>query len=165
MPDFTFGFVLAQCMGFIMNKFNKYYLIALSAVVAASAYPAYMGVKVVSDMICFGTVYAESYPKYVIPYAPIALALIIGTAFMPLLFRTAKKYALAAGSLVSLAVFFSSELLLESQVIVTTTCITALDNWQMYMCYVPPEGYGTRTWTEVNVLMGNTARRSKFTFM
>lgn len=137
-----------------MNSYRKFCWVAFTVVLAASLYPLYMGVIVVTDMIRFGTVYAESYPKYIIPYTPIALALIIGVAIMPLLFKIAKKHTLFAGSAISVIIFFISEILLESQVIVTTTVATTLESWQMFMCYVPPEGYATRTWTEVDVLIG-----------
>ncbi len=148
----------------VLKSNNKFYLLSLAGVVAASAYPLYMGIKVVSDMIRFGTVYAESYPKYIIPYTPIALALIIGTALLPLMFRLAKRFALLAGSAVSLGVFLASELLLESRVIVTTTFKTTLESWQMFMCYVPPEGFPSRTWTEVDVLMGEYSPAFKIHF-
>ena len=64
---------------------NRYYLCSLAGVLIASFYPIWMGIKVVSDMIRHGTVYAEDYPKYIIPYTPIALAVIIGVALMPIL--------------------------------------------------------------------------------
>ena len=41
---------------------NRYYLCSLAGVLIASFYPIWMGVKVVSDMIRHGTVYAEDYP-------------------------------------------------------------------------------------------------------
>jgi hypothetical protein len=126
-----------------------------------------MGVKVVSDMIRFGTVYAEDYPKYIIPYTPIALAVIIGVALMPILVRNLEKLALAAGTGISLIVFFASEFMLESMVTVTRTftgIFSTLEGWQMYMCYIPPEGFEERTWTEVDVLMGEYSPAFKLHF-
>ncbi len=148
----------------MMKAFTKFYLLSLATVVAVSAYPLYMGIRVITDMFRFGTVYAENYPKYIIPYTPIALAIIIGTALLPLMFGLAKRFALLLSSAVSLAVFFASELLLESKAIVTTTVATTLESWQMYMCYIPPEGYATRTWTEVDVLMGEYSPAFKIHF-
>ena len=126
-----------------------------------------MGIKVVSDMIRFGTVYAEDYPKYIIPYTPIALAVIIGVALMPILVKKLEKLALAAGTGISLIVFFASELMLESMVTVTRTVtgiVSSLEGWQMYMCYIPPEGFEERTWTEVDVLMGEYSPAFKLHF-
>lgn len=148
----------------MMKTYTKFYLLSLAAVVTASVYPLYMGIRVVVDMLLLGTVYAESYPKYIIPYTPIAIALIIGTALLPLMFRLAKRFALLVGSAVSLVAFFASELLFESHVIVTATVTTTLESWQMFMCYVPPEGYATRTWTEVDVLMGEYSPAFKIHF-
>ena len=141
---------------------KRYYLLAMAGVLLASAYPIYMGISVVADMIRFGTVYAENYPKYIIPYTPIALAVMLGVALMPALIRRQNKRALLTGSAISTAAFFASEWVLESLVTVTRTVTemvptfdpAKLEDWQMYMCYVPPTGYEERTWTEVDVLMG-----------
>ena len=144
-----------------------YCLCSLAGVLVASFYPIWMGVKVISDMIRFGTVYAEDYPKYIIPYTPIALAVIIGVALMPILVKKLEKFALATGTGISLIVFFAAELMLESLVTVTRTVtgiFSNLENWQMYMCYVPPEGFEERTWTEVDVLMGEYSPAFKLHF-
>ena len=149
------------------NSFKRYYLCSLAGVLIASFYPIWMGIKVVSDMIRFGTVYAEDYPKYIIPYTPIALAVIIGVALMPILVKKLEKLALAAGTGVSLIVFFASELMLESMVTVTKTftgIVSSLEGWQMYMCYIPPEMFEERTWTEVDVLMGEYSPAFKLHF-
>ena len=153
-----------------MSRFQKYWLATLLGTLAAAAYPIYMGVSVVYDMATKGTVLKENYPKYIIPYAPIALAVIVAVILMPLIFRCAKKYAIGAASVLSSAIFFISELLLESRVIVTETLSEEvfkgykLEGWQMYMCYAPPGEYETRTWTEVNVLMGEYSPAFKLHF-
>ena len=149
------------------KDFKKYYLCSFAGVLIASFYPIWMGVKVVSDMIRFGTVYAEDYPKYIIPYTPIALAVIIGVALMPILVKKLEKLALAAGTGISLIVFFASELMLESMVTVTKTVTgiaSSLEGWQMYMCYISPEMFEERTWTEVDVLMGEYSPAFKLHF-
>lgn len=124
-----------------MKKFGKYYLLSLAGVFIASFYPLYMGVRVVTDMMTQGTVMWEDYPKYVIPYTPISLALIIGVLLMPLLLKYGKRTALFWASILSTVVFFASELLLESKVVVTSTRAAKLGDWQMFMCAVPPGGY------------------------
>ena len=66
------------------NKtFRKYYLFSLLGVLLASCYPIYMGISVIVDMIRYGTVYAENYPKYIIPCTLIALALLVCVALIP----------------------------------------------------------------------------------
>ena len=137
------------------NKaFRRFYLLSLGGVLLASFYPLLMGVRVVRDMIVQGTVMGADYPKYIIPYLPISLAVIAGVALMPLLLRAWKQYALAGASALGLGVFLTSELMLENWVIVTDTVMSTLESWQMYMCYVPPEWFETRTWRAVDILIG-----------
>lgn len=147
-----------------MSKFRKYYILILLLVLAASWYPLSMGAKVLGDMLREGTVRGDAYPKYIIPYTPISLGVIAGALAMPLLLKLRQCHALPAASALSLGVFFLSELLLERLVIVTTTVTTTLESWQMYMCYQPPGGYETRTWNEVNVLIGKYSPAFKLHF-
>ena len=137
------------------NKtFRWFYALSMLGVLLASAWPLCMGVRVVRDMIVQGTVMGEDYPKYIIPYLPVALAVIIGVALMPLLIVHCRKYALLAASGVGLGVFLASELMLENWVIVTDTVMAKLESWQMYMCYVSPDMFETRTWRAIDVLIG-----------
>ena len=147
-----------------MTSFKKYYLFSVIGVLIVSFYPLYMGVKVVSDIVRNGTVLAENYPKYIIPYTPISLAVIIAVLLLPALIKYMKKFALISASAISLGVFFASELLLESKVIVTSAVKTTLENWQMFMCYVPPEEYRTRTWRAIDVLIGDYSPAFKIHF-
>lgn len=150
-----------------MSKFKKYWLFALLGVVCIAAYPIYMGGYVFYTMVTQGTLLAEHYPKYVIPYAPIALAVLAATALMPVFYRYAKKHALTAASIFALAVFFTAELLLESQVLVTSTItetVSNLEGWQLALCSVPPENFATRTWRAVDVLIGDYSPAFKIHF-
>ena len=65
-------------------------------------------------------------------------------------------------------VFFVSELLLERMVTVTRTvtgiAVLDLEDWQMFMCYISPTSYEERTWTEVDVLMGEYSPAFKLHF-
>lgn len=150
------------------NKtFRKYYLFSLLGVLLASCYPIYMGISVIVDMIRYGTVYAENYPKYIIPYTPIALSLLVGIVLIPIAIKCFKKYALLFGTAISTVIFFAAEFLLERMVTVTrsvTGIYSTLEDWQMYMCYVPPNSFEERTWTEVDVLMGEYSPAFKLHF-
>lgn len=144
------------------NKyFSGYDLLAFLGVLAASCYPLYMGIKVVRDMVVNGTVMKEDYPKYIIPYTPICLAVLIGILLMPAFVKLLRKRALLGGGVVSIGTFFGLELLFERNVVVTAAeTVTKLEDWQMYMCYVPPEGWGEavttyKTQSPVEILMGN----------
>ena len=150
------------------NKaFRKYYLFSLLGVLLASCYPIYMGISVIVDMIRYGTVYAENYPKFIIPYTPIALSLLVGIVLIPIAIKCFKKYALLFGTAISTVTFFAAEFLLERMVTVTRTVtgiFSTLEDWQMYMCYVPPNSFEERTWTEVDVLMGEYSPAFKLHF-
>ncbi len=143
------------------KHFRIYYVLSLLGVLAASIYPLYMGARILSDMLRFGTVYASNYPKYVIPYTPISIAVIVGVAALPLIVKYAKRWALAVGSAISCTVFFTAELLLERLVIVTETHVSTLEDWQMYMCAAT---YPLETWTEVGALMGEYSPAFKIHF-
>lgn len=150
------------------NKtFRKYYLSSLLGVLLASCYPIYMGISVIVDMIRYGTVYAENYPKYIIPYTPIALALLVCVALIPVALKYFEKYALLFGTVISTVLFFVFEFILERAVTVTRTVtgiFSTLEDWQMFMCYVPPNSFEERTWTEVDVLMGEYSPAFKLHF-
>lgn len=150
------------------NKtFRNYYLFSLLGVLLASCYPIYMGISVIVDMIRYGTVYAENYPKYIIPYTPIALSLLVGVALIPIAIKYFKKYALLFGTSISTVIFFAAEFLLERMVTVTRTVtgiFSTLEDWQMFMCYVLPNSFEERTWTEVDVLMGEYSPAFKLHF-
>ena len=149
-----------------MKNIKKYWLISLGGVTLASFYPLYMGISVVYDMLSKGTVVQEDYPKYVIPYTPVSLAIIIGVLLMPLLFRYIKKAILPAASVVSLGVFFLTELLLESKVIVTSDVTTTLESWQMYMCiaYLPSASPEIKTQRAIDILIGDYSPTFKLHF-
>lgn len=152
------------------RAFVLYSVMALAITLLLSAYPVSMGVRVVTDMIKYGTVYAEDYPKYIIPYTPVSLAALVGTALMLLFVPKCGRYSVIPGSLLSLGVFFAAELSLENLVTVTETfeeqviSSSSLEGWQMFMCYIPPSAYETRQWTEVNVLLGEYSPAFKLHF-
>lgn len=143
------------------KRFRNYYLFACLGVLLASVYPLSMGGRVVSDMIVDGTVLKENYPKYIIPYTPVCVALLVGVLILPICKKLFRRLALLAGSAVSTAVFFAVEILFEKKVVVKTAeIVTTLEDWQMYMCYVPPEDWreavtSYKTQTPVDILMGN----------
>ena len=143
------------------KKFGRYYLLSCIGVLIASYYPLSMGIRVITDMIVDGTVYKENYPKYIIPYTPICLAVIVGVLIMPFFIKRFKDFALVGSAYAAMGVFFAFEFLFEQKVVVTTAeTVTKLEDWQMYMCYSPPEGWGEtvttyKTQTAVDILMGD----------
>ena len=149
-----------------MSNFKKYWYLILCGTFIVSCYPLYMGFSVVYDMIAKGTVFQEDYPKYIIPYTPISLAVIVAVILIPFCFRYAKRFFLLAASAISLGIFFVVELLLESKVIVTSEVTTTLESWQMYMCVavLPSESYGTKTQRAIDILIGEYSPTFKLHF-
>lgn len=150
--------------------FNRYYLLSCIGVLIASYYPLSMGIRVITDMIVDGTVLKENYPKYIIPYTPISIAIIIGVLLMPLFIKLFKRFALAGGASIATGIFFAIELLFEQKVVVSTAeTVTKLEDWQMFMCYIPPEGRGEtittyKTQTAADILMGDYTPAFKLHF-
>ena len=142
------------------KRFNRYYLLACLGVLLASFYPLWMGVRVIADMIMDGTVMKENYPKYIIPYTPISIAILVFVGLMPVCMGKCKKYAFWVAVIGAVALFFGIELLFEQKVVVSgMETVTKLENWQMSMCYIPPEGWGEtvttyKQKTAVEILMG-----------
>ena len=155
-----------------ISPFKKYYLGSLLCVLALSFYPLYMGVRILAALIRNGFVSAESYPKYVIPYTPISIAVILCVLCMPLIMRFAKRFAPLVSCLLGTGVFFAAELWFENVMIQNTVTETVYKNvylgdWQMYMCAVPPQYYvetETRTYTEIDLLIGNYSPAFKIHF-
>ena len=146
------------------SKYRKFYLLSLVAVIAVSAYPLYMGIRVLVKMAQNGAVPLEEYPKYVIPYTPIAVAVIIGVLLIPLLQRIFRKLDLLWGTVISTVVFFITERIMETKVLVQTQELIPLESWQMSLCYIPPEQFETRTWEAVDVLLGGYSPAFKIHF-
>ncbi len=150
------------------KPFYRYYLFSCIGVLIASYYPLAMGVRVITDMIVNGAVQKENYPKYIIPYTPISIAIIAGVLFMPLCIRLFKRFALAGGVSIATVVFFVIELLFEQKVVVSTAgTITKLEDWQMFMCYVPQGGWEAATYktqTAADILAGDYSPAFKMHF-
>ena len=147
-----------------LKAYRRCYLLSLGIAFAASAYPLYMGIRVLVHMARSGAIPLAEYPKYVIPYTPIALAVITGVLLIPLLQKLTLKRDLLFGTLISVAVFYIAERIMETKVLVQTQELIPLESWQMSLCYVPPEQYETRTWEAVDVLLGGYSPAFKIHF-
>lgn len=150
------------------KNFWKYYWLSCVGVLLASYYPLSMGVRVVTDMLTDGTVLKENYPKYIIPYTPICLAILLGVLILPLCVKLFKRFALAGGAVAAVGAFFVFETLFEQKVVITaTTVVSTLEDWQMFMCYIPAQSETTVSYklqTAVDILMGNYSPAFKLHF-
>lgn len=146
------------------RTFLKFYVFSVIGVLIAAIYPLSMGVRVVSDMITSGIVLAENYPKYTIPYTPIAIAVFLGVLLLPVIMKYGKKYAFPIACAFSLAAFFVSEILLETQIIVRDTVMSTLESWQMWMCWAPVGETEIRDLTALQILVGDYSPAFKLHF-
>lgn len=147
------------------NKFfRRFYLVSLAIVIAASFYPIYMGIQAAAEMFSNGAIPMEHYPKYIIPYTPVSIAVFFGVLLIPVFQKISQKFDFLLGTIVSTGIFFVAEKLMETKIFVQAEEIVILESWQMSMCYVPPEMYQTRTWQAVDVLLGGYSPAFKLHF-
>ncbi len=148
----------------INKKFKKYCIFSFFAVLIISFYPLYMGITVIIDMIKNSYVKARDYPKYIIPYTPVSISIILGVALMPLLLKKIKKFGFIIANVVSVLTFFVSELLFENLVIVSgSNGSTQLENWQLFLCIATPE-YIFKDWDFVKLLVADYSPAFKLHF-
>lgn len=121
-----------------MTAYKKYCLFSVAGILLASFYPLYMGIKVVVDYIAKGSVDVADYPKYIIPYTPICLALIISVILMPLAIKFLKRF-IPVIFIFALGLFFAFELTFENLIVMDGLTRTNIKNWQALMCFVTPE--------------------------
>lgn len=120
-------------------KYKSFYLLSLVSVAAVSAYPMYMGAATLGNFLEKGYINTLEYPKYIIPYTPICLALIATVLAMPLIFRLFGRYALTAASLLALLIFFAAEAGLENIRVIEGNMEMPLQSWQLSLCMATPE--------------------------
>ena len=123
-----------------MKSQKAYYFLSLAAILALSFYPLQMGARVAAALLRDGYVRAEDYPKYLIPYTPIALAVILAVALLPLFAKLCKRFALLCASLFGAGMFLLAETLLEQITVFSQQEGTAdVGSWQTYLCIATPQ--------------------------
>jgi len=129
---------------------NKSYdFLSLCVMLLLCFYPLLMGVQVLAASIRVGYVNALDYPKYVIPYTPIALALVLSVMLLPLAVRLCKRFTLPVVSGLGVGLFLGFEALFEQVTVFSLREGTAdLGSWQAYLCYVTPEAMETIEYRE-----------------
>jgi hypothetical protein len=127
-----------------MEKINmttkKVYILSLGIILMASFYPIYMGAVVLCGYIQYGGIDATDYPKYIIPYTPICIALIVCTVLLPPVFKKYKKFALSVFSILGVGLFLLFEILFEKITVFSVKeGIADVGSWQTQLCAVTPE--------------------------
>ncbi len=123
------------------KRLRIYYLLCLIGIILASVYPLYMGIKILVDYVQFGYVLGEHYPKYLIPYTPVSLALVACVALLPIALQF-KKWGQVGLTALGFSLFLVFELLLEGMVIRNEISQRVpLQDWQLYMCAIAPSTF------------------------
>ncbi len=121
------------------RQFRWFYGSSLAILLAAAAYPIYMGVQTVLLYRQNGFLAAADYPKYIIPYTPLSLAVLIVAAVYPLIWRWTAKSAQLIGSALGTAIFLGLETSLEQIKVVEGYQTLPLQSWQYSLCIATPE--------------------------
>lgn len=121
------------------SKYNIFYISSLMFLFAVSAYPIYMGVKTLMLYLQKGEIESAAYPKYIIPYAPVCIAVVLVAILFPLLYRLLKRYSLPAGSLLGVITFLGTEIGFEQMKVIESYKQLPLDAWQYSLCVTTPE--------------------------
>lgn len=124
------------------KAYRRFYLLSSVITLAACAYPVYMGIVTVLAWMRSGVVTLADYKKYVIPYTPIGIALIVVVLLMPAIYRLSSRFALLISSAAGAALFFITEILLE-KIPVSESLYSSfqlpLQSWQYSLCIATPE--------------------------
>jgi hypothetical protein len=134
--------------------YKKFYALSLLVLLLASVYPLYMGGSVLWHSLRTGFVDAAAYPKYVIPYAPMCIAVLITVALLPLFFKACGRLTLPTASFVGATLFLAIERVFEKIVVfegvteitkqtmqsveVTIPVVADIETWQLLGCVTPP---------------------------
>lgn len=123
------------------KQYLRFYLLSIFAILLDASYPVYMGGVILAAYFKQGYVAAADYPKYIIPYAPISIALIMVVLLMPVIYRQFKKHGLLAASILGTAVFALTELGFERIPVLEnpTSLKLPLESWQYSLCVATPE--------------------------
>lgn len=147
------------------RKYILFYLISLFFILAVSAYPLYMGVKTMLYYMSEGAIKAEDYPKYVIPYAPMCVAIILAALLLPLFYRLFKRHSLWISTMFGIFVFLAGETFFEQIKVITgyETEFLPISSWQLSLCVATPEAL--RAIGEPTFAQNNPAFKVHFYFI
>lgn len=98
-----------------------------------------MGVTVLIDCFRYGGVDASDYPKYIIPYTPICISIIICTTLLPFVYKYFVKYALLLLSALGITLFFMAEFGFEHIIVFDGMTKVDIEAWQLLSCSVTPQ--------------------------
>ncbi len=120
-----------------MKNTKSVFLFSMAAIILITSYPLFMAFKTIYLLILNGTIMASEYERYIIPYAPIAISLILTFSFYPLIRKALNRKALLTSTGIGFVVFFICEIFFEKIEVVFKGSIKMLDDFQSLLCYRP----------------------------
>ncbi len=115
----------------------KFYLLTMGILLALSAYPLAMGLKIVFLFWRDGGIVPEAYARYVIPYTAICLSVLITAALHPLLSRL-KRWPAPVAIVLALGLFVGFELYMEG-IVITNPQVDSVVDYQAFLCVYTPD--------------------------
>jgi len=116
------------------NSSREFYIISLGAIIIVCFYPIYMGITTLGTYLNVGYLELDDLYQYMIPYTPISVSLILTIAIMPIIYKLSKKYSLFVMSVLSIIIFFITEMQFEKIPVGTPVTSQPLESWQLYQC-------------------------------
>jgi hypothetical protein len=114
----------------MLQAHRKLYTSVLGIIIALSAYPLIMGMRIVFIQLLQGNIRAEEYARYVIPYTAVCGSIVLTVALFPLIARL-KRFSTIAATILGVCLFIGFELYIEKITINTPEAQSALA-WQLY---------------------------------
>ncbi len=121
------------------NKYSVFYTTSLFIIIMASVYPIYMGISVFMQYLKIGFVETANYPKYIIPYTPMCIAIIVCALLLPFLYKLFKRYSVLVLSTLGIMLFIVGELFFEQIKVLEGYKTVPLESWQLSLCIATPE--------------------------
>jgi hypothetical protein len=98
-----------------------------------------MGIVTLVSFFQNGSIASEDYRKYIIPYTPVSVALIITILLMPVIIKVFKRFSMLAASVLGILLFLASEIGLEQIKVVENQNPLPLESWQYSLCVATPQ--------------------------
>jgi hypothetical protein len=98
-----------------------------------------MGITALAGFMKNGFISVADYPKYIIPYTPISIALIICVVLLPVFCRLFKRYTQLISSVIAVIIFLLTETGFERIKVVESEITLPLESWQYSLCVATPQ--------------------------
>lgn len=120
-------------------SYKKFYFLSSIIIILLCTYPLYMGLYTLHSYLQDGSIVSSDYKKYIIPYTPISISLILVTLLFPVIIRLFKRFALLIASLLGSLLFLLTEVGFEQIKVVESQKSLPLESWQYSLCVATPQ--------------------------